>query len=409
MCREMRVQARPSGIALLAGALLLAGCGKAPIQQTSMEAMPSTETAGAVAISTKNTTRLGGASAAADAAAVARSVYPGVEPQGRPQAVVLVDERDWPAALAASVLAGRPLHAPLLYTEGAALGSPSTQALGALAPTGAPTLAGAQGIRVGEAAAPSELRLRSVQGSDPAQLAIAIERLQAALRGHRPHRVIVTASDAPGAMTAPAAGLSALTGAPILFVQRSAVPTQTAAELARLRRPAIYVVGPASVVSDAVLAQLGRLGAVTRIAASASSPAAVAVAVARFNDSTGFGWGIHEAGHGLVFAASSRPLDGPAAAPLAASGDFAPLLLLEGPNTIPSPVSEYVSNLQPGYPASGPVYGVYNHGWLIGDGQAISPATQATLDAMLEITPRKTSTEPAAPELETPPATTTAP
>lgn len=392
---------------MLMGAALLGGCGKAPIQQTPVEGTPSTETAGAVAISTKNTTRLGGATPAQDAAAVARSVYPGVEPQSRPQAVVLVDERDWPAALAASVLAGQPLRAPLLYTEGPALGGASAQALGALAPTGAPALSGAQGIRVGEAAAPAELRLLSLQGSDPARLAIEIERLQAQLRGHRPHRVIVTASDAPAAMTAPAAGLSALTGAPILFVQRSGVPPQTTAELARLRRPAIYVLGPSSVVSDAVLAQLRKLGEVTRIAASAPSAAAGAVAAARFNDGTGFGWGIHEAGHGLVFASSSRPLDGPAAAPLAASGDFAPLLLLEGPSSIPAPVAEYVSNLQPGYPASGPVYGVYNHGWLIGGAQAISALTQARLDAMLEITPSKTGTEPATPELETPPPRTT--
>ena len=31
---------------------------------------------------------------------------------------MLVDERDWPAALAASALASAPLSAPLLYSEG---------------------------------------------------------------------------------------------------------------------------------------------------------------------------------------------------------------------------------------------------------------------------------------------------
>jgi hypothetical protein len=39
------------------------------------------------------------------------------------------------------------------------------------------------------------------------------------------------------------------------------------------------------------------------------------------------------------------------------------------------------------------VKGVYNHGWLIGDETAISPATQAEMDSMLEITPRKGSAE----------------
>lgn len=401
---------------LIAG-LALAGCGKTPIAAESGEtgAMGASASgmAGAAANATKNTTRVGGATPAADAAAIARLVYPGVTPEGRPQAVVLVDDRNWPAALAASVLEGRPLRAALLYSEGVVLGRASEQALAALSPTGAPALEGTQAIRLGEAAAPPELRVRSLQspeGGEPAALAVAVERLQAQLRKRAPRRVIVTASDASPAMTAPAAGLAALTGAPILFVRHTAIPRATRAELRRLGPgTAIYVLGPSSVVSESVLLRLRSFGRVTRIASGASSgtdPASNAVAVARFSDGP-FGWGVHEAGHGLVFALASRPLDGPAAAALAASGDFAPLLLLEEPNRIPPPLAEYVADLQPGYPATGPVYGVYNHGWLIGDTRAISPATQAQLDAMLQINPHKTAAEPAAPEIESPPPTTT--
>lgn len=417
MCPVMPTSARnvrAAAIALVAG-LALAGCGKAPIAAESSEAggMGSSPAgmAGAAANATKNTTRVGGATPAADAAAIARLVYPGVTPEGRPQAVVLVDDRNWPAALAASVLEGRPLHAALLYSEGVVLGRASEQALAALSPTGAPALEGAQAIRLGEAAAPPELRVRSLQGAEsgePAALAVAVERLQAQLRKHAPRRVIVTASDASPAMTAPAAGLAALTGAPILFVSHAAIPRATRAELRRLGQgTAIYVLGPSSVVSEAVLLRLRSFGRVTRIASSAGTdPASNAVAVARFSDGP-FGWGVHEAGHGLVFALASRPLDGPAAAALAASGDFAPLLLLEEPNRIPPTLAEYVADLQPGYPATGPVYGVYNHGWLIGDTRAISAATQAQLDAMLQINPRKTAAEPAAPEIESPPHATT--
>lgn len=400
-------QARVLGIALLAG-LTLAGCGKASFQPTAGEDTPlPAETAGAGAISTKNTTRFGGASAAEDAAAVARAVYPGVTAEGHPKAVVLVDQGDWPAALAASVLAGPPLRAPLLYSEGAALPVASQQALSALAPTGAPALEGAQAIRVGESAAPGEVRVRSIEGGEPAQLAVAIERVQSRLRKRAPRRVIVVASDALPAVNEPAVALSALTGAPILFVQHKAMPQATRNELTRLgRTTAIYVVGPKSAVGDSLLAQLERLGSVKRVSGAASDLASNAVAVARFSDGP-FGWGAQEAGHGFVFASASRPLDGPAAASLASSGDFAPLLLVEDPTHIPPPLAKYVSDLQPGYPASGPVHGVYNHGWLIGDTQLISAATQAQLDAMLQITPRKTSSEPVAPELETPPPTTT--
>jgi hypothetical protein len=414
MCRAMLRHTRVPGIALLVG-LVLTGCGKSSLQSSSGEgapaALPPADTAGAGAISTKNTTRIGGTSPAVDAAALARTVYPGITPSGRPQAVVLVDGHNWPGALAASVLEGAPLRAPLLYSEGIALGSITEQALAALQPSGAATLEGAQEIRVGEAAAPSELRVHSLpaRGGDPARLAVEIERLQAKLRGHPPRRVIITAWDAPAAMTEPAAGLAALTSAPILFVRRSGMPAATRAELRRLRRAAMYVVGPGSVVSDALLTQLRAFGPVTRIAAPTSEdPVSNAIAVARFSDGS-FGWGAQEAGHGFVFALASQPFDGPPAAGLAASGDFAPLLLLQDANRIPPDLAEYVSNLQPGYPPSGPVHGVYNHGWLIGDARAISPATQATLDAMLEINPHKTSTEPAAPELESPPpsATTT--
>jgi hypothetical protein len=221
---------------------------------------------------------------------------------------------------------------------------------------------------------------------------VAVERLVGSLRGRDPRQAIVTASDAPAAMTAPAAGLAAQTGAPILFVDRSGVPRPTGEELARLRRPSIYVIGPRSVVGDAVFARLGRYGPVTRIAGN--DPVSNAVAVARFSDGS-FGWGIREAGHGFVFANPSRPFDAPPAATLAASGDYAPLLLLDDSGAVPPALAGYVGDLQPGFPAGGPVRGVYNHGWLIGDTRAIPAATQAKLDAMLEISPQKTSTEPA--------------
>ena len=40
---------------------------------------------------------------------MALAVYPGLTPATRPQAVVLVNEHDWPASLVASALASAPL------------------------------------------------------------------------------------------------------------------------------------------------------------------------------------------------------------------------------------------------------------------------------------------------------------
>ena len=106
-----------------------------------------------MSVATRNTTRLGGADVAADAAAVARAVYPGLTAATRPLAVVLVDERDWLPALAASVLASAPTGAPILFSEGETLPAVSRETLEAMHPLGAPALGGAQVIRIGTAAA----------------------------------------------------------------------------------------------------------------------------------------------------------------------------------------------------------------------------------------------------------------
>jgi putative cell wall-binding protein len=381
---------------LLLTCTVLAGCGKALSPQAAehtnatVQALSAHAAVGAI---TTNTTRLGGSTPIVDAAAVALAAYPGLTPATRPPIVVVVDDNDWPAALASSVLTGAPLRAPLLYSEGSTLPQASSMALQAMQPTGTDALgpspsgpAGrAQVLRIGNTVTPDGYVTRSIAAAEPAVLAVAIERLSSLLDGHSPHDLIVTAANGPPAMTMPAAGLSAQTGAPILFVQHSRIPAATAAELARLTGVSIYVVGPRTVVSERVVRELRRFGSVRRI--DGPTPAANAIAVARFSSGS-FGWGVLEPGHGLVFASSSRPLDAPAAAPLSARGDYGPLLLLESAEGLSSELSNYLSDLQPGSPASGPVHGVYNRGWLIGDETAISAITQARLDTLLEISSR---------------------
>jgi ell wall binding domain 2 (CWB2) len=388
--------------ATLAVAGLASGCGKslsAKSTASSPGSVAAVSAQGAGGLSTKNTTRLGGPESVTDAAAVAETVYPGLTRATRPRAVVLVDLHDWPAALAASTLAGSPLHAPLLYSNGISLPQASAVALGTMKPIGTgafgesgdgPTTP-TQVVQVGTTATPAGYATHSISAENPAALAVALEQASSIVRKRAPHELIVTAAEGAPAMTMPAAGLAAQTGAPILFVGRSFVPSATAVELRRLGKPSIYIVGPTSVVSERVSRRLARFGKVTRIAGT--TPASNAIAVARFTDGS-FGWGVLEPGHGLVFASSARPLDGPAAAPLAATGDYAPLLLLENPDAIPAPLGAYLSDLQPGSPPSGPVHGVYNHGWVIGDTSAISATTQASLDGRLEIASRSAPETP---------------
>jgi hypothetical protein len=380
--------------------VIVGGCGKSVPQNTALTgtatgAIPALTGAGALGTATKNTTRLGGSDPVIDAAAVARTVDPALTADSRAQTVVLVDERDWPAALAASALASSPLGAPLLYTEGNKLPLLSAQTLSALRPSGSSLLGGVQVIQIGDSAsAPPGYRTRSVIGTDPSALAGAIEPLVEAIHGGPARRVLIAAAEGPPALAMPAASLAAQTGTPILFVRTSGIPAVTSALLKKLKQPSIYVIGPTSAVSEAVFSQLGRFGPVKRI--NGAGPASNAIAVAQFSDGP-FGWGVQEPGHGLVFANAARPLDAPAAALLSASGDYGPLLLLEYPNRIPGELARYLNEIQPGYtnePQCLPVRGVYNHGWLIGDERAISTEVQAEIDGMLEISSRKACTAP---------------
>jgi predicted small lipoprotein YifL len=403
----LRISPRASRMLLaVALAAALAGCGKsAPMRLRASgpaAAVAPVAAQGAVSVVTKNTTRLGGADAASDAAAVARAVYPGLTPATRPQVVVVVDEHNWAAALAAAVMASTPIRAPLLYSDGAALPEVSLQALEAMRPTGSPALGGTQVILLGSsAAAPGGYASRTVAvpTTNAAEAAAAVERLFTAARSASPRQVIMVASDARRAIQMPAAGLAAESGAPILFAASTGVPPATGAVLSRLRRPSIYLLGFSS-IAKGTLGELAHLGRVSTIApsgtlAEAPTPVGNAIAVARFTDGV-FGWGVKEPGHGLVFANAGRPLDAPAAAPLSATGQYGPLLLLDRAEGVPSSLASYLSDIQPAYgkaPQYQPVHGAYNHGWLIGNESAISPPTQAEIDAMLEIVPAKAASE----------------
>jgi hypothetical protein len=336
---------------------------------------------------TKNTTRVGGSDAIANAAAAARAVYPGGAPNTQPPAVAVVDQESWQAGLAASVLMSRPLRAPILMSDGRTLPQASEEALRALAPTGVQALGGMQVVRIGsETPAPAGFRSTTIEGADPAALAAAVDRFQAAAAGRPTRAVMIVSSDDP-AFAMPAAAYAAKSGTPILFVTRETIPGATFAALRTHGRPRMYLLGPETVISARVERALRGLGNVTRI--SGEDAVRNAIAFARYTDGS-FGWGVVDPGHGLVFANDRRPADAAAAAPLSASGTYGPLLLLDDATTLPLPLGEYLLDIQPGYERD-PVRGVYNHAWLIGDEAAITLPVQSRIDSLLEISPVRTS------------------
>jgi hypothetical protein len=401
---------RTATIALASGAaLLLAACGgggtqlitgQGPVAGVKSKTPQASQKLGFPLVATKNTTRVGGADPIADAAGVALAVYPSSGQGTHPQAVTIAPSGDWQAAIAASVLAGPPIRAPILLSGTGSLPSATSDALGQLAPTGSGTVGGSQVIRIGDGTPkPAGLRSTLISGSDPYALAAAIDTFSGVAHGSSASSVIIAPGD-NAAYAMPAAGLAAESGEPVLFVNKSGVPAPTRTALSSHGHPHIYVLGPPSVVPDSVYKQLGKLGTTKRIAAS--DPVGSSVAFAEYRDPPcsfgqpcahvpgSFGWAMRSPGHGYVLINSSRTLDAAAAAPLSASGDYGPQLLVDNASTLPSAVLNFFLNYAtPGYTQEGPTAAVYNHGWVIGDQNAISVSVQAEMDHLLEVVPQK--------------------
>jgi hypothetical protein len=332
---------------------------------------------------TKNTTRVAGADPIADAAGVARAVYPARTDESSPKAVVVVDQGDWRAAISAAQLMARPLRAPMIFSDGGKLPAASEEAVQELAPGGASQIDGAQVIRIGDAAArPDKRKLKDVAGASSTSLAAGIDKLQTQVAGDASRDVLVAPADSPE-FAMPAAGWAARSGDPVLWTPKDSLPPETRAAIQAHPKPRIYVLGPPEAISEKVVEDLSKLGRTKRI--SGPDPIQNAIAFARYSDGR-FGWNVVDPGHGLVFVNESRTLDAAAAAALSGSGQYGPILLMQEAGALPEPVQEYLLDIQPGYDKD-PVRGVYNHGWLMGDESAISGDVQSRIDALLEIQP----------------------
>jgi putative cell wall-binding protein len=332
---------------------------------------------------TRNTTRVSGSDAAADAAGVASAIFPSSSLETRPPAVVLVDKDDWQGSVAAGSLVAAPLNAPILLTDGDSLPSVTSDTLERLKPKGAQLASGAQAILVGEKPGPPKgLKAARIRGADPYAVAVAIDKFSSVARGKPAGDVIVASAEKPE-YAIPAAAWSARSGDPVLFTKHDSVPPATLAALKQHQRPHIYLLGPETVVDATVEKELGKLGKVKRI--QGSNPVDNAIAFARYKKGR-FGWGAVVPGQNLTIANTSRPGDAAAAAGLAANGIFAPLLLTDKAE-LPRTLESYLLDIQPGFQNNDPSQGVYNHVWILGGADALSPASQDRVDAAAALVP----------------------
>ncbi len=363
----------------------------APVQEatTSEEgeaqspASRTSEALGYPAFATDNTTRVGGSTAAENAAAVALAVFPSTTPAQRPTAVALVDEAEWPAAIAAAVLMAPPVRVPLLLSGSEEAPEATAQALSALDPQGGRESSGARGFAFGDAAVPDGAggveTIRGAGGSTAEPAAIA--DLRDRLFGSPPDAIVLAPLEAPG-FAAPAAAWAARSGDPVLFAEAKALPKPTEEALKKHAKVPVYALGPSSAIADSVLKRVRQLGNVAKRIAG-PDPVANALAFARYGDG-GFGWNVNDPGHGFVLARDDSPLDAAASAALSASGTWGPLLLTDNADTLPPEVRGYLLDVKPGY-TTNPTRAYYNHVWVIGDQEAIDVKQQAEANELAEL------------------------
>jgi len=342
------------------------------------------------ASATKNTLRVGGGDPAADAAGVANAVFPGTSTATRPTAVVLVDSKDWQAAVTASVLTANPIGAPLLLSDGDELPAVTADTLERLKPKGSDLSKDAQVIRIGDAPArPAGLKAAVIEGKDPYARAAAIDRFFSAARG-RPSPNVIVASGEQAEYAMPAGAWAARSGDSVLLTQKDELPEETRKAIAEHEKPRIFVLGPEKVIADAVLDDLRKLGRVKRI--EGPNPVENSIEFARYEDGrSDFGWGVTVPGHNFTVANSSRPLDAAAAASLATRGVYAPLVLTDQSRALPRALEAYFLSVQPGFDAD-PGDAVYNRVWILGDEEQLSLGAQARLDQITELIPVQANT-----------------
>ena len=334
-------------------------------------------------VATRNTTRISGPDPTTDAAAAALATHPPARGSGPPEAAFLVADDDWQAGIAASVLAGPATRIPVLISQPGGVPDATGQALAQLNPRGG---GGSRDVAVytsGGGSVPSGFRSDEIGGSSPAEIANSIDQLRQRLTGQEPQHIVIASADASG-YAMPAAAWAARSGDPVLFTSRNQVPEATLAALRRHVAAPVYVLGPESVISKDAVSRIARVAAgVQRV--GATGVVQNALLFARFTDGS-FGWNINDPGHGMVLANAKRPLDAAAAASLASSGKWGPMLLTDRADALPPELRSFLLDIKPGY-ATDPTRAVYNHVWLMGDATAIGGQVQAEIDELAEVAP----------------------
>jgi hypothetical protein len=214
--------------------------------------------------------------------------------------------------------------------------------------------------------------------------------------------VFVGSTAAPGFVLPITHWVSHMPGA-VLWVDPKTdnLPAPTVAALKRrMGKALIYVMGGPQQVSEALVRQLSQYGMVARItnddgvafnSPPANDPVAQSVAFARMWDPMGMvGWNANGAGHGFTLVNENDWQGAVGSAILSHLGFHAPLLLVNDPNKLPAPVSDYLAVVAPTFLVS-PGDGPYNMVYVVGDYAHVSWPLQVGVNGSQEMANRHDS------------------
>lgn len=326
--------------------------------------------------------RLRGLSPTDVAGAAVLAAYPGDDIQ--PNGIVLTRLDRWRETLLAAQFAAAPVSAAILPRKRDYLPTATADLVDRMNLRGFPRANGLKAVVLGQAGddvfaslQQKDLELTQLKARTPARLAFDIVPFRGGWAKAYSDQVVVVPSAARD-FALPGAAWSAYSGDSLVYAGRDALPDETRNLLVqrkklRLESPHAYVIGPPSVISDAVLDELRAYGPVTRIAGPTA--AETAVALARFHDvKTGFGWGLRGGPGSWSFVNPRDWGNAVGAFNFAGAGPQAPLLLTRPDGSLAPAVLAYLRQVRA--PRGGQAF-------VFGDERSIPPATLTRVDALL--------------------------
>lgn len=222
------------------------------------------------------TARYAGSDVYETAATLAQITFPATSELSRPNAVILANPNLDAGLMTVEQLIHMPIDAPILYTEADRLPPVTKAMMEVLNPISITYDSNVQVLVVGliSDAVVSEVeamglktRRISSESNDPVDLAFDIDAYRASMMGNHPDVVFIASLDEP-AFALPATAFLAHAMSNIAFVGRDSILEKTGEILERRYGPTyMYIMGPESAVSEAVMKDLSQYGHVQRLSA----------------------------------------------------------------------------------------------------------------------------------------------